>query len=134
MISNGCKKYCIDDISLVENYSKAINDTENIWYCHHKQGVYMSREELEELGWYYNCPADCLIFVTLEEHNSLHHTGKKESIETRNKKSKSHYKVPKSEFGRKFLEHYNVSKTENVKLYDTERGFYRRHGKCSWEV
>lgn len=29
------RKYCYQDISLIENYDKAIADTEHMWHCHH---------------------------------------------------------------------------------------------------
>ena len=127
---NNVKKYCNDDISLIENYEQAKNDTEHVWCCHHRQGVYMSITELKEFGWYYNCPADCLLFVTLEEHNRIHKHKKykKESCETKHKKSVSHYKKPRSEFGKKFIEHYNLSINDNKILYDKERWFYRKNG------
>jgi hypothetical protein len=32
------KKYCADDISLIENYDKAINDSA-IWDCHHRDEI-----------------------------------------------------------------------------------------------
>lgn len=30
------KKYCCEDISLIENYEKAVNDKTQTWCCHHK--------------------------------------------------------------------------------------------------
>ena len=41
---------------------------------------------------------------------------------------------PRSEFGKKFLEHYGFTQHKNIKLYDHERCYYRRHGKCRWET
>lgn len=39
-----------------------------------------------------------------------------------------------SEFGRKFKEHFGISKQENKKLYNKERKYYIRHNKvCRWE-
>lgn len=127
------EKYCCEDISLIENYEQANSDKENMWICHHRQGTYISHKELLELGWYYNCPSDCLIFLTKEQHSSIHHKNKIESDETKSKKSKSHYKIPKSEFGRKFIEHFGTTRSENSKLYDKERYYFRIHNKCSWE-
>ena len=41
--------------------------------------------------------------------------------------------VVKSEFGRKFKEHYGLTRYEDVKLYDREWHWYKLHKKCSWE-
>lgn len=77
--------YCKDDISLIENYDKAIADTTQTWICHHRDEVrvlpsgikvYRSVEELQENGRYYHCPANELIFVTRADHNKIHCIGK----------------------------------------------------------
>lgn len=39
----------------------------------------------------------------------------------------------RSEFGKKFKEHYGLTTYENPKLYRREMMWYRRHKKCSWE-
>ena len=41
--------------------------------------------------------------------------------------------LPKSEFGRKFYEHYGVRQCDNRKLYLKELYYYNTHNKCSWE-
>lgn len=38
----------------------------------------------------------------------------------------------KTEFGKKFYEHFNLQQIDN-KLYAREYGFYKKFGKCSWE-
>lgn len=41
---------------------------------------------------------------------------------------------PKTEFNRKFREHYNMVMADDPKLYDKERNWYKRHNKkCRWE-
>ena len=41
---------------------------------------------------------------------------------------------PRSEFGKKFLEHYGLHSNDDVKLYDKEKCYYYRHNhKCRWE-
>lgn len=76
------RNYCRDDISKIENYEQAVNDTTHTWVCHHKDeckllpsGIIVLRtmEELKEIGRYYNCPANELIFLTNSEHWKLHH-------------------------------------------------------------
>jgi len=78
MISNRVYMYCCEDLSLIENYDKAINDNVEIWRCHHRleiqdngKIIYTSKQ-LEEMNLYYNRPASELIFMTLKEHNKLH--------------------------------------------------------------
>lgn len=72
------KKYCSEDISLIENYQEAINDTE-MWDCHHRleiQGeLRFSTNKLKKLGYYWNRPACELVFLTRSEHLSIHHKG-----------------------------------------------------------
>lgn len=65
----GVKKYCCDDIALIENYETAINDTTQTWEIHHRleiqeDGTLISRDELINKGLYYNRPSDELIFLT----------------------------------------------------------------------
>lgn len=81
MISKQCKRYCKDDISLVENYDKAIADHTQMWECHHRDEiktlpsgivVYRSAADLKASGRYWKCPANELIFLTESEHMLLH--------------------------------------------------------------
>lgn len=40
-----------------------------------------------------------------------------------------------SEFGRKFKEHYGITRLDNEKLYKSEHSWYRAHNnKCRWEL
>ena len=83
------KLFCKDDISLIENYDKAIADKTQIWHCHHRRETIFSRKDLIEIGEYYNRPACELIFLTPNEHHRLHNIGKKVSAETSKKMSES---------------------------------------------
>lgn len=74
MISEiNAKLYCSEDISLIENYDKAIIDKE-MWECHHRleTDLGLSKEELIDLRLYANRPASELIFLTRSEHKALH--------------------------------------------------------------
>lgn len=42
-------------------------------------------------------------------------------------------RYPRTEFGIKFKEHFNMQMHKDRKLYLREYRFYRKHGKCSWE-
>ena len=85
------KQYCIEDFSLIENYELAINDDTQIWECHHRKEIELklSGKQLDELGLYFNRPANELIFLTKSEHRSLHHKGKHLSEEHKQKLSES---------------------------------------------
>lgn len=94
MISKNLKNICKDDICLIQNYDKAINDQTQTWECHHilETDLNMSRQQLIDIKRYYNVPASELIFLTRDEHNKIHRTGKRHSEKTKKKMSK-----PKSE-------------------------------------
>ena len=83
------KQFCKDDISLIENYDKAVADKTQIWHCHHRLecvcGWDTSPDELKSQGMYYNRPASELIFLTQAEHNRTHKVGRARTEETRNK-------------------------------------------------
>ena len=82
-------KYCKNDISLIENYDKAIADDTKTWDCHHRRETIYSAKELIEIGEYYNRPACELIFLTHSEHLRLHQLGKHHPEETRKKISEA---------------------------------------------
>ena len=81
------KKFCKDDISLIENYDKAVADKTQVWHCHHRRETIFSKSDLIEIGEYYNRPACELIFLTPNEHHRLHNLGKHHSEESRKKLS-----------------------------------------------
>ena len=88
------KSYCKDDISLIENYDKAVADKSRVWHCHHRRETIFSRKDLIEIGEYYNRPACELIFLTKSEHMRLHNIGKSLSEETRKKMSEANKGKP----------------------------------------
>ena len=80
MINEYCAKaYCCEDLSLIENYDKAINDTTQMWECHHIGEVLpcgrFSPNDLNKFGLYFNRPAVELIFLTPTAHRQLHYKG-----------------------------------------------------------
>ena len=92
MINEKCaKKFCCEDISLIENYELAINSPER-WDCHHRleTELGLSRQELKDTGRYYNIEAKYLIFLEASEHTRLHKKGHKHSLEQRIKNSDAH--------------------------------------------
>lgn len=112
MIGKKVCKFCKDDLSLIENYDKAINDNINVWECHHRLEIELnvSREYLKQQNLYFNRPASELIFMTKSDHNKIHKQGEKHpmyglygddnpnygkhrSEETKQKMSDHHYDV-----------------------------------------
>ena len=69
------KSYCCEELSLIENYDKAIADTTQTWICHHILGEQYDSKYLIDNNLYENRPASEFRFVTLAEHNSLHFKG-----------------------------------------------------------
>lgn len=77
-------EFCREDLSLIENYDKAIADTKNMWDCHHRLEIQgdkiLSRKDLIIMGLYYNRPASELIFLKTSDHRRLHIKNKKPSF------------------------------------------------------
>ena len=73
--------YCSEDISHIENYQDAVNDSDHMWECHHRleiQGQFRNSVKLlKRCGLYYNRPASELIFLRHDEHRRLHKSGNK---------------------------------------------------------
>ena len=142
MISEICAKMlCKEDISLIENYDKAINDTTQLWHCHHREEVKVlpsgmtvlrSRQDLIDNDRYYNCPANELVFLTPTEHKSLHSCNR--STSTIRKIIEANKGKTRSVFGKAFKEHYGITRSDDLKLYKKEYKFYNYYGKFSWEV
>ena len=72
------KRYCSENISLIENYREAIADEERTWDIHHRREcdsegrtLFMGKQ-LIDMNLYFNRPASELIFVTRSMHLKLH--------------------------------------------------------------
>lgn len=104
--------YCIEDISKIENYDKAIADTTQTWVCHHRLEMqdepFNSAEYLKKNNLYYHRPAAELIFLTRGEHTKLHSTGRRLSEE-------SCRKISESNKGRKFSKEHRRKLSEAMK-------------------
>ena len=122
------KAFCRDDISLIENYDKAIADDTQTWHCHHRRETIFSKSDLIEIGEYYNRPACELIFLTPLEHIRLHHLGKHLSAETRKKMSEARINKPKSAETRKKMSEANKGKSLSAetrkKMCEAQNGSY----------
>ena len=106
--------------------------------CHHRNAEPFTGFEtkaLKKMNMYYDRPADELKIVSLCEHNTIHHTHKSVSNDTRQKLSKAKRGKVYSDFGRKFTEHFGIASSCDRKLYIREHKFYRHHNKtCRWEL
>lgn len=78
------KLFCKEDISLIDNYEEAMNDTE-MWDLHHRTEIWWncSRQELKDNECYYNRPAKELIFLTKAEHRAIHNKSRERTKEYR---------------------------------------------------
>lgn len=72
------KRYCCEDVSLIENYEQAMADTKT-WHCHHRRESEenLTNKQLIEMSLYYGRPASELIFLPVYDHMSSHHKGRK---------------------------------------------------------
>lgn len=122
MINRKAKRYCNTDISLVENYDKAIASSE-MWDCHHKNEIILgkSQDELKEMGLYWNRPPEELIFLSHKEHASLHSKGRtfKCSDETRYNMSVSAKK--RAKYGKDNLRYIFICPVKLAYLYCVEK-------------
>ena len=72
------KRYCSEDIALIENYHEAIADEERTWEIHHRREsdsegrTLFTGKQLFDMGLYFKRPASELIFVTKSMHKKLH--------------------------------------------------------------
>lgn len=91
------KRWYCDTPELIENYNKAIADTEKVWICHHRLEEFYTSEELISMNLYYHRPPEELVFCENEtEHHKYPHKkdgrikkGQKMSPETKKRMSES---------------------------------------------
>ena len=105
------RKFCCEDISLIENYALAIADTTQTWICHHILGEQHSRQYLIDNNLYENRPACELRFMTRAEHNALHKQGVPRSEATKQAISDAQKGVP-----RPYLKGVPLSEEHKLKL------------------
>lgn len=121
------KRYCCDDISLIENYDKAIEDEEHVWHCHHRlevQGEFRNSVKLlKRCGMYWKQPAERLIFLTKGEHMRLHLRGNKLCLGRSHKFSEEHRrKLSEAKKGNKCCVGRKLSEESKRKISEAQRG------------
>lgn len=122
MIPKHINKYCNDDITKIENYERAINDTTQVWDCHHRLEIELnlSQQDLKDRDLYYNRPASELIFLTHGEHAKLHNLGKIFSEE--HKRKLSELKKGKPSWNKGLTGCYKLSDETKKKMSETRKG------------
>ena len=143
MINEKCaKSFCCEDISLIENYELAINDTTQTWICHHILGEQFDRQYLINNNLYENRPACEFKFVTLSEHNHIHNKsfmmreakkGIPMSDATKKAISEAHKGVPLSEAHKKALSEAHKGKrhSDATKKAMSESRKGKRHSEMT---
>ena len=118
------KTFCCEDLSLIENYDKAIADMTQTWHCHHRGEILpcgiFSPNDLKKFGLYFNRPASELIFLTKAEHTRLHFKGVPRGPFSEDHKkalSEAHKGIPRSEATKKAMSkaHLGITLSEEHK-------------------
>lgn len=109
---------------LIENYDKAIADTNQTWECHHRFEALFTREELIKYNWYFDVEPNCLIFLTPAEHRKIDSRCKRAGEGNKGKKKSEEHKRKISEAHRiKHYEHHGP-KGRHWKLVDGKRVWF----------
>ncbi len=120
--------FCSEPIENIENYERAVNDSEHKWDCHHRGEILpcgnYSMKTLKKFGLYYKRPASELIFLPRGEHTRIHKVGNKfgcgykHTEESRRKMSMAKKGKPGV---RNFLGHHH-SEVTRMKMSESHRG------------
>lgn len=122
------EKYCKDDITKIENYYNAINDTENIWELHHRLELTLDNDfantktDLIRFNMYYNRPYFELIFLSKTVHRQLHTKLNARSSDLMEKYRNNILGKNNSFYGKHHTE-------ENKKLYSLQQKGIPKHNK-----
>ena len=103
------RKFCSEDVALIENYEMAMADGSQTWDCHHRLEANCTVKQLKELGLYFARPARELIFLTHGAHASANHYGRS-CEEARQRTSRLHKGKTVSETTREKLRRANIGK------------------------
>lgn len=121
----------------IEGFEEAIS-SEEMYVPHHVLEWKYTIDELKSMGHYDKVSPEELIWMPRSVHSTnkwLHKgiTFKHLKGNTCTKGRKITHK-PRTEFNKRFREHYSMVMSDNPKLYESERTYFRKYGKCSWEV
>ena len=109
------QKYCKEDISKIENYEQAVNDTTQVWDLHHRTEIWWhcSKKDLIENECYYNRKACELIFLTHAEHTRIHNSGDVNSMYGKTHTQEARKKISESKKG---IPSWNKGKTMSAEF------------------
>lgn len=129
----GKNSYC-DTPELIKNYDEAVNDTENMWVCHHKLEAFFTMEELKGMGRYYHVPPRELIFLKTEkDHAFWPHKGRLESIEKNRQAHLGKYNHDKNPFyGKHHTEETKEKLRKKVRCLETGKIFNSLGEAAKW--
>ena len=94
------KRFCSEDISLIENYHQAISDEKRMWDIHHRREsdengkTLFTKKQLIDMNLYVKRPASELIFVTRSMHWKLHREQRENVGKIGGKKSAIKHSIP----------------------------------------
>lgn len=124
------KKYCKEDISKIENYDKAINDPTQTWICHHRTAIWWNctAKDLIENECYYGRKACELIFLTPDEHKSVHNAGENNPMYGRTRSDETKRKIAESMKGK--LKGRTLSDETKRKMSAAKKAYYAAKRKA----
>lgn len=128
---NKVKRFCCEDISLIENYNEALNDINETWHCHHRLEIQNNKvikvAELIKQNLYFKRPASELIFLREAEHRSIH------AIKIFKGRKKSELEIQKIKDSKKGSIPWNKGKTEIYSEETRQKMKESRKLKFKWE-
>jgi hypothetical protein len=95
---------------------------------------YVNRSLKKLLGKVYSNTQSHLNYILMSSEPDDFAIPSKKKLKPRTKtKSRTNKITPRTEFGKKFSEHFGIRSSENLSLYLSEYRIYQELGRCSWE-
>lgn len=123
------KRFCKEDINLIENYEEAINDKNTTWDLHHIRELTpdcdfaYSRKDLKKMNLYYQRPANELIFLRRSEHIALHNKGSNHPLYGKTRSDETRAKISEAKKGK------TVSAETKQKMSDSRKKYWQNRRK-----
>lgn len=116
------RRLCLEALSLIENYDKAVADKNETWDIHHRRETDegLSGRELLRRKEYFHRPACELIFLKHGEHSRLHNLGNKYMLGQRRSEA-TRKKIAAAHVGR----HWYNNGVKNVCAKSCPPGFVK---------
>jgi hypothetical protein len=95
---------------------------------------YVNRSLKKLIGKEYSNTQSHLNYILMSSEPDDFAIPSKKKLKPRTKvKSRTNNITPRTEFGKKFSEHFGIRSSENLSLYLSEYRIYQELGRCSWE-